>query len=49
MVIREHKLGPIALHNIRQRIVMKGTGKTLLEVSINDRLCGSREVEIECL
>lgn len=49
MVIKEHKVGPITLHNMRLRIVMKGTLKTLHEVSIDGKLFDSKEVDIEYL
>ena len=49
MVVKEHKLGPITIHNIRLRIVMKGILKTLHEVSIDGKLFDSKQVKIEYL
>jgi hypothetical protein len=49
MVIKEYKLGPIAFHNMRLQIVMKGTVKTLQEVSIDGKRLDYKEVKIEYL
>ena len=46
-VIKEFKFGPIKFHNMRARTVMKAKFTSLYELSVDHKVCDSKEVQLE--
>lgn len=47
LLVKEFSVGPITIHDMKAEAVLKGKFKALHEVSIDDKVCGSGEVEWE--